>query len=119
MQIVDLTLNAKTFDSHAPQLDASPAIWYEKTAGQLNGYQKLTQATVMSPTSKTSKVRGTLYHPVLDLEGNVSHFSTAVIQVVKSEKSSLAEKQDLLEQIRSYVLTTAFADAVTKDETVY
>jgi hypothetical protein len=118
-QIVDLTLNAKTFEAHTPQLDSTPAAWYEKSAGQLNGYQKTTQATTIVPASNTSKVRSTFYHPVLDTDGNVSHYSTAVIQVVKSEKSTTAEKTDLLEQIRSYVLTSEFSDAVLSDETVY
>lgn len=118
-QISNLTIATQTFVASQPQVGSTPARWYEKTAGQLNGYKKLEQITTVNASTGVTKTRSTLYVPVLDAEGVVSHYNTAVLTVNTSHSSSLAEKQDMADLVESFTANNVFRDSVTADETVY
>jgi hypothetical protein len=117
--IAALTLNAQTFAPFTPQVGTVPAQWNEKSTTQLSGYKKISIAVTQSKDSSTAKVRATGYIPVLDVDGNVSRFSSFTLTVNKASTSTDVEKADLLAILTSLIADSAFTAAVLTDEVVY
>lgn len=137
-QIANIIINdgqatpvARTFAVQRAQVgDDSPAEFYEKTAGSINGYLRLSVLTRRAKVGNSFKTQIKIALPVLETVSGTSptgyapapslaYTSLATVEFTHPERSTLQNRKDLLAFVANVLDESSMVSLVTNAETFY
>lgn len=122
---------ARTFAVQRTQVgDDSPAEFYEKTAGSINGYLRLSVLTRRAKVGNSFKTQIKIALPILEtISGTspsgyapapaVAYTSLATVEFTHPERSTLQNRKDLLAFTANVLANASMVSVVTNAETFY
>lgn len=137
-QIANIVINdgqavpvARTFAVQRAQVgDDSPAEFYEKTAGSVNGYLRLSVLTRRAKVGNSFKTQIKIALPILEtVTGTspsgyapapaVAYTSLATVEFTHPERSTLQNRKDLLAYTANVLADASMISVVTNAETYF
>lgn len=119
-----------TFVPDQPQIGSSPAVWYEKTASSITGFQQVTMLNTYNSGTGTARVTIRIALPVLSAPGagccvdgklppGVAYITRATVEFLIPAAAVLQDKKDILAYVKNFLATPVALNAVTIGEKVW
>lgn len=98
------------------------ARWADKSQGTVGGYRTIS-SEIRSPADPTKQVTRIVFNiarPIVNgTTGAVDYVSRAKLELLEPPGSTLAERQELLAEVKNLAAHSFFSDAVIKQESMY